>query len=160
MLLEEESPAYGDGSGRASWIRLACDNRASAQPIPQIRDLSSFLGSRSKVEGPSVFHGDREGQLRFLGFAPFVKSVRRNKATPLSEGSPKRGGFVGSCVDGLGSDLGIFRPVKPQILQGVFRRVHAIERWMKRHSPAQTQNAAKKAAPEGTIKQWVHCGEF
>jgi len=35
MLLEEESPAYGDGSARASLIRLACDNRASAQPLPR-----------------------------------------------------------------------------------------------------------------------------
>jgi hypothetical protein len=156
----EESPVSGDGSARASWIRLACDNRASPQPIPQIRDLSSFLGSRSKVEGPSVFHSDREGQLRFLGFAPFVKSVRRNKATPLSEGSPKRGGFVGSCVDCLGSDLGIFRPVKPQNPSGGIS-ASSRDREMD-ETPFSGANAKrrKKAAPEGTIKQWVHCGEF
>jgi hypothetical protein len=34
MLLEEESPAYGDGSAR-QLIKLACDNRASAHPLPR-----------------------------------------------------------------------------------------------------------------------------
>jgi hypothetical protein len=44
----EESPAYGDGSALASWIRLACDNRASAQPFPRFGIFPVFSRARQR----------------------------------------------------------------------------------------------------------------
>jgi hypothetical protein len=77
-------------------IRLTCDNRASAQPLPSFRVFPVFPESR-KSERASVFHGDRERQLGSGGFSPFVESVCGNEATPFSEGLAKRG----CLIDGL-----------------------------------------------------------
>ena len=94
-------------------IRLTCDNRASAQPLPSFRVFPVFPESR-KSERASVFHGDRERQLGSGGFSPFVESVCGNEATPLCESPPERGRPIdrlGSGVDGPISDLWIFRPI-------------------------------------------------
>src|SRR5260370_18546747 len=56
--------------------------------IVQVRSHSPDSGSfqffpeSGKGERASVFHGDRERQLRFCRFTPFVESVRRNQASP------------------------------------------------------------------------------
>jgi hypothetical protein len=66
MLLEEESPAYGDGSVLASSLGSACDDRASAQTLsPDSGSFQSFPREPAKVERASIFHGNRERQLRF-----------------------------------------------------------------------------------------------
>jgi hypothetical protein len=83
---------------RHELIRLACDNRASAQPLPRFGIFPVFP-EPGKGERASVFHGDRERQLRFSRFAPFVKSVRRNQASSFAECLPERGRFI----DGLSS---------------------------------------------------------
>jgi hypothetical protein len=113
MLLEEESPAYGDGSARASWIRFACDNRARAQPFPRFGTFPVFPES-GKSERTAVFHGDRERQLWSGGFSPFIESVRWNQAAPLCESTPEGGrpiDCLSSRVDGPVSDLWIFSPI-------------------------------------------------
>src|SRR3981081_769340 len=92
---------------RNELIRLACDNRASAQPLPRF-GIFPVLPEPGKGERASVFHGDRERQLRFSCFAPFVESVRRNQAAPLCESVTERGGLIdglSSGVDGSVSDL-------------------------------------------------------
>jgi hypothetical protein len=89
------------------FIRLPCDNRASAQPLPRFGIFPSFPKA-GKGEGPSVFHSDRERQLRSGGFSPFVESVRRNQAASFYECFPERRRFIdglGSGVDGPVSDL-------------------------------------------------------
>jgi hypothetical protein len=94
-------------------IRLACDNRASAQPLPRFGIFPVFP-EPGKGERASVFHGDRERQLRFSRFTPFVESVRWNQAAPFLESLPIRGRFIDSLssgVDGPVSDLGVFGPV-------------------------------------------------
>ena len=59
--------------------------------IVQVRshspDSGSFQFSRepSKGERALVFHGDGERELRFSRFAPFVKSVGWDQATPFGE---------------------------------------------------------------------------
>ena len=78
------------------FIRLACDNRASAQPFSRFGILP-ILPKSGKGERPAVFHGKRERQLRLSCFTPFVESVYRNQAMPFSESLPKRGCFI----DGL-----------------------------------------------------------
>jgi hypothetical protein len=65
-------------------IGLACDNRASAQPLSGFGIFPVFPKS-SKGERASVFHGDRERQLRLARFAPFVESVGGNQAATLEE---------------------------------------------------------------------------
>ena len=82
-VAQAESPAYGDGFALKR-IRLACDNRASAQPLPRSGIFPVFPES-GKGERASVFHGDRERQLRFCRFTPFVESVRWNQAAPFLE---------------------------------------------------------------------------
>src|SRR6266436_6571742 len=75
---------------RDELIRLACDNRASAQPLIRFGIFPVFP-EPGKGERASVFHGDRERQLRFSRFAPFVESVRRNQAAPFLESLAIRG---------------------------------------------------------------------
>src|SRR6266403_5943870 len=94
-------------------IRLACDNRASAQPLSRFGIFPVFPEAR-KGERASVFHGDCERQLRFSRFAPFVEAVRWDQATPFLESLPIRGRFIdclSSRVDGSVSDLWILRPI-------------------------------------------------
>ena len=57
---------------------------------------------------------DRERQLRFCRFTPFVESVRWNQAAPFLESLPIRGRFIdclSSRIDGPVSDLWILRPI-------------------------------------------------
>src|SRR4029077_10124749 len=109
---------------RDELIWLACDNRTSAQPLPRFGIFPVFP-EPGKGERASVFHGDRERQLRFSRFAPFVESVRRNQAPSLAECLPERGRFIdglSSGVDGPVSDLRIFDPIWNQSpLKGVER---------------------------------------
>jgi len=88
--------------------------------IVQVRshspDSRSFQFSQSpaKVNGRPVFHGDRERQLRFSRFAPFVKSVCRNQAAAFCESLPERRRFIdglSSRIDSPISDLRIFDPI-------------------------------------------------
>src|SRR6266404_616559 len=98
---------------RYKLIRLACDNRASAQPLPRFGIFPVFP-EPGKGERASVFHGDRERQLRFCRFAPFVESVRCNQAAAFCESLPERRRFIdglSSGVDGPVSDLWIFDPI-------------------------------------------------
>src|SRR6266436_977045 len=98
---------------RYELIRLTCDNRASAQPLPRFGIFPVFP-EPGKGERASVFQGDRERQLRFSRFAPFVESIRRNQAAPFCESLPERRRFIdglSSGVDGPVSDLWIFDPI-------------------------------------------------
>src|SRR5258708_980376 len=98
---------------RDELIRLACDNRASAQPFSRF-GISPVFPEPGKGERASVFHGDRERQLRFCRFAPFVESIRWNQAAPFLESLPILGRFIdglSSGVDGPVSDLWIFDPI-------------------------------------------------
>ena len=98
---------------RDELIRLARDNRASAQPLVRLR-ISPVFPEPGKGERASVFHGDRERQLWFSRFSPFVESVRRNQAAPFSESLPERGRFIdglSSGVNGPVSDLWVFGPI-------------------------------------------------
>src|SRR6266404_7689240 len=92
---------------RYKLIRLACDNRASAQPLPRFGIFPVFP-EPGKGERASVFHGDRERQLRFCRFTPFVEPVRWDQAAPFLESLPIRGRFIdclSSRIDGPVSDL-------------------------------------------------------
>src|SRR5215813_9635828 len=88
------------------WI-CATSSLGSPVIIVQVRchspDSGSFQFSREsgKSERASVFHGDRERQLRLSRFAPFIKSIRRNQTAPFCESSTERGCFV----DGLSSRI-------------------------------------------------------
>ena len=98
---------------RYEFIRLACDNRASAQPLPRFGIFPVFPES-GKGERASVFHGDRERQLRFSRFAPFVESVRGNQAAPFCESLSERRRFIdglSSGVDGPVRNLLVFCPM-------------------------------------------------
>src|SRR5438132_7762085 len=98
---------------RDELIRLACDNRASAEPLPRFGIFPVFP-EPGKGERASVFHGDRARQLRFCRFTPFVESVRWNQAAPFLESLPKGGRFIdglSSRIDGPVSDLWIFDPI-------------------------------------------------
>src|SRR6266481_1485947 len=98
---------------RDELIRLACDNRTNAQPLPRF-GISPVFPESGKGERASVFHGDRERQLRFSRFAPFVKSVRRNQAAAFCESLPERRRFIdglSSRIDSPVSDLRIFDPI-------------------------------------------------
>src|SRR6516225_10723418 len=75
---------------RDQLIRFARDNRASAQPFSRFGIFPVFP-EPGKGERASVFHGDRERQLRFSRFAPFVKSVRGNQAAPFCESTSEGG---------------------------------------------------------------------
>src|SRR5262249_820760 len=94
-------------------IGLACDNRASAEPLSGFGILPVFPKA-AKGERASVFHGDCEWQLRLSRFAPFVESVCRNQAAAFSESLAE-----GRCsIDGLSSgvdapvsDPRVFRPI-------------------------------------------------
>src|SRR4029077_12791285 len=112
MLLRENHRHTGMDL-RYELIRLACDNRASAQPLPRFGIFPVFP-EPGKGKRASVFHGDRERQLRFSRFTPFVESVRWNQAAPFLESLPERGRFIdglSSGVDGPVSDLWILRPI-------------------------------------------------
>src|SRR3984893_13154596 len=112
MLLGKNHRHSGMGL-RYELIRLACDNRASAQPLLRFGIFPVFP-EPGKGERASVFHGDRERQLRFSRFAPFVESVRRNQAPSLAKCLPERGRFIdglSSRIDSPVSDLRIFDPI-------------------------------------------------
>src|SRR6266446_5500605 len=81
-------------------IRLACDNRTSAQPLPRFGIFPVFPES-GKGERTSVFHGNRKRQLRFSRFAPFVESVRRNQAPSRAECLPERGCSIDALSSGV-----------------------------------------------------------
>src|SRR6266403_1320540 len=94
-------------------IRLACDNRASAQPLSRFRIFPVFP-EPGKGERTSVFHGDRERPLRLSRFAPFVESVRWDQAPSLAECLPEGGRFIdglSSGVDGPVRNLWVFCPI-------------------------------------------------
>src|SRR6266403_1098972 len=98
---------------RDELIRLACDNRASAHPLSRFGIFPVFQ-KPSKGERASVSHGDRERQLRFSRFTPFVESVRRNQAPSFAECLPERGRFIDSLssgVDGSVRNLWVFCPI-------------------------------------------------
>src|SRR6266436_1086765 len=98
---------------RDELIRLACDNRAGAYPLVRLRIFPVFP-EPSKGERAAVFHGDRERQLRFSRFAPFVESVRRNQAPSLAECLPERWRFIdclSSRIDGPVRNLWVFCPI-------------------------------------------------
>ena|ERR1700740_1641515 len=92
---------------RDELIRLAGDNRASAQPLSRFGIFPVFPEGR-KGKRASVFHGDRERQLRFSRFAPFVESVGWYQAAPFGERLAERRGLIDALspgVDGSVSDL-------------------------------------------------------
>src|SRR6266404_4967550 len=94
-------------------IRLACDNRTSAQPLPRFGIFPVFPET-GKGERASVFHCDRERQLRFSRFTPFVEAVRWNQAPSFPECLPERGRFIDSLssgVDGSVRNLWVFCPI-------------------------------------------------
>src|SRR6266478_6067108 len=75
---------------RDELIRLACDNRARAQPLPGFGIFPVFSRAGAKVNGRSSFMAKSERQLRFSRFTPFVESVCRNQAAPFCESLPER----------------------------------------------------------------------
>src|SRR5258705_12126073 len=91
MMLLRKNHRHTGMDLRDELIWLACDNRTSAQPLPRFGIFPVFP-EPGKGERASVFHGDRERQLRFSRFAPFVESVRRNQAPSLAECLPEGGG--------------------------------------------------------------------
>src|SRR5215813_11972515 len=96
---------------RNEFIRLACDNRAGAEPLSRFGIFPSFP-KPGKGERPSVFHGDREWQLRLSRFAPFVESVGWDQAAAFCESLPERWRPIdrlGSGVDRPVSDLWVLR---------------------------------------------------
>ena len=96
------------------FIGLACDNRASAQPLSGFGILPVFPKA-GKGERASVFHGDCEWQLRLSRFAPFVESVCRTQAAAFSESLAEgRRSIDGlsSGVDGPVSDLWVLRSIR------------------------------------------------
>jgi hypothetical protein len=112
-LTRPRDVAGGRITGIRGWI-CATSSLGSPVIIVQVRSHSPDSGSfhpspkAGKGEGPSVFHSDRERQLRSGGFSPFVESVRRNQAASFYECFPERRRFIdglGSGVDGPVSDL-------------------------------------------------------
>src|ERR1700748_262801 len=113
MMLLRKNHWHAGMDLRNELIRLACDNRASTQPLSRF-GIFPVCPEPGKGERASVFHGDCERQLRFSRFAPFVEAIRRNQAAALYECLPERGRFIdclSSRVDGSVSDLWIFRPI-------------------------------------------------
>jgi hypothetical protein len=105
MLIREDHRHTGMDL-RHKLIRLVSDNRASAQPFSGFGIFRSFQFSREpgKSQRASVFHGDRERQLRLSRFAPFVKSIRRNQAAPFWR---RPAGTTGLCSS---NSFDCFRP--------------------------------------------------
>src|SRR3984893_7319137 len=100
-------------TGIRGWI-CATSSLGSPVIIVQVRSHSPDSGSfhvfpePGKGERASVFHGDRERQLRLSRFAPFVESVRWNQAAPFCESLSIGRRFIdglSSGVDGSASDL-------------------------------------------------------
>src|ERR1700730_3793700 len=89
---------------RDEFVGLACNNRAGAYPLSRFGIFPVFQGP-SKGEGAVVFHSDRERQLRFSRFPPFVEAIRRNQAAALYECLTVGRGFI----DGLSSALMVRR---------------------------------------------------
>ena len=58
---------------RDELVRLACDNRASAQPLSRF-GIFPIFPEPGKGERASVFHGDRERQLVFPFYA--IRRIR------------------------------------------------------------------------------------
>src|SRR6185437_4487208 len=75
MMLFRKNHRHAGMDLRNELIRLACDDRASAQPLSRFGIFPVFP-EPGKGERASVFHGDCERQLRFSRFAPFVEAVR------------------------------------------------------------------------------------
>src|SRR6266404_6584446 len=93
MMLLRKNHRHTGMDLRDELIRLACDNCASAQPLPRFGIFPVFP-EPGKGEWASVFHGDRERQLRFSRFTPFVESVGGDQAAPFLESLPIRGRFI------------------------------------------------------------------
>ena len=93
---------------RHQLIGFACDNRASAHPFIRLRIFPVFTES-GKGERPSVFYGDRERQLWFNRFTPFIESIRGNQAAAFGKRLAERERSVDSLssrIDGSITDLG------------------------------------------------------
>ena len=78
MMLLRKNHRHTGMDLRYKRIRLPCDNRTSAQPLPRF-GISPVSQRPAKVNGRPSFMGDREWQLRFSRFAPFAESVRWNR---------------------------------------------------------------------------------
>jgi hypothetical protein len=75
---------------RYELIRLACDNRASAQPLPRF-GIFPVLPEPGKGEWASVFHGDPERQLRFSRFCAICRIRPRESGRGKAIASSYRG---------------------------------------------------------------------
>jgi hypothetical protein len=74
-----------------------------------------------KGERASVFHGDRERQLRFSRFPPFVKSVRGNQAAAFCESTPEGGGLIDSLSSRINGPISRSFDVEPEASPAVVR---------------------------------------
>ena len=87
--------------------------------------ISPVFPESGKGERAAVFHGDRERELRFSRFAPFVEAVRWDQAAAFSESLPEGRCFIdglSSGVDGPVRNLWVFCPIWNQSpLQSVER---------------------------------------
>src|SRR5216684_177191 len=95
---------------RDEFVGLACNNRAGAYPLSKF-GIFPVYPEPSKGEWAVVFHSDRERQLRFSRFPPFVEAIRRNQAAALYECLTVGRGFIdglSSGIDGPVSNLLVF----------------------------------------------------
>ena len=101
---------------RDEFVGLACNNRAGAYPISRFGIFPVFPES-SKGEWAVVFHSDRERQLRFSRFPPFVEAIRGNQEAALYECLTIGRGLIdglSSGIDGPVSNLLVFCPMGDQ----------------------------------------------
>jgi hypothetical protein len=77
-----------------------------------------FIASRSWGL-PNQRHGDRERQLRFGRFAPFVESVCGNQAAAFDECLPERGRFIDGLSSGVNGNLGVLSPNRRYSVNGI-----------------------------------------
>src|SRR4029077_14226772 len=144
---------------RYELIRLACDNRASAQPFSRF-GIFPVLPEPGKGERASVFHGDRERQLRFSRFAPFVESVRGDEAAAFYESLPKGGRFI-DCLspdgarEGFEGNLDPLQPsrtdAKPQPL--LARDNHV---WGAKSSVLRCRTTSSSSGPSRALNSWSY----
>jgi hypothetical protein len=87
--LGENSRIYNIPFGFSNDLGLREGRLRWCASTPQIRDLSSFLGSPAKVNGRPSFIAIANGSFGFSHFAPLVKSVGRNQAAPIGESLPE-----------------------------------------------------------------------
>ena len=136
---------------RHQLIGFACDNRASTHPFIRLRIFPVFTES-GKGERPSVFYGDRERQLWFNRFTPFVKSICGNQAAAFGKRLAERRCFIyrfSSGVDGPVAYLRVFGPVRNQSpLQGVERSYPSF--WIE--SDRQNFLTRRNAVTDGQIR--------